>query len=73
MDDTIHFLTNFNRFAREHASEREGVKATLVHVGRPVTYATLALAAGFAVLCLSDLRQRRSFPWNRLGVSSPAR
>ena len=63
VDDTIHFLSNFNRFARERANEWEGVKATLVHVGRPVTYATLALAAGFAVLGLSQLRQQAEFGW----------
>jgi len=63
VDDTIHFLSNFNRFARERASEWEGVKATLVHVGRPVTYATLALAAGFGVLAFSDLRQQAEFGW----------
>jgi hypothetical protein len=63
VDDTIHFLSNFNRYARERASEWEGVKATLVHVGRPVTYASLALAAGFGVLGLSDLRQQAEFGW----------
>jgi hypothetical protein len=68
VDDTIHFLSNFNRFAREQASEWEGVKATLVHVGRPVTYATLALAAGFAVLGLSDLRQQAEFGWLAAGT-----
>jgi hypothetical protein len=68
VDDTIHFLSNFNRYAREKASEWEGVKATLVHVGRPVTYATLALAAGFAVLGLSDLRQQAEFGWLAAGT-----
>jgi uncharacterized protein len=63
VDDTIHFFSNFNRFAREKASELEGVKATLLHVGRPVTYASLALCAGFAVLGLSDLRQQAEFGW----------
>jgi predicted RND superfamily exporter protein len=61
VDDTIHFFSNFNRFAREKASEIEGVKATLLHLGRPVTYASLALSAGFAVLALSDLRQQAEF------------
>jgi predicted RND superfamily exporter protein len=63
VDDTIHFFSNFNRFAREKASELEGVKATLLHLGRPVTYASLALCAGFAVLGLSDLRQQAEFGW----------
>jgi hypothetical protein len=68
VDDTIHFFSNFNRFARLHASETEGVKATLLHLGRPVTYASLALCAGFAVLALSDLRQQAEFGWLAAGT-----
>jgi predicted RND superfamily exporter protein len=61
VDDTVHFLSNFNRFARATGNEIEGVKATLLHLGRPVTYASLALCAGFAVLGLSDLQQQAEF------------
>jgi predicted RND superfamily exporter protein len=68
VDDTIHFFTNFNRFAREKASELEGVKATLLHLGRPVTYASLALCAGFAVLGVSDLQQQAEFGWLAAGT-----
>lgn len=68
VDDTIHFFSNFNRFARQHASEKEGVKATLLHLGRPVTYASLALCAGFAVLGASDLRQQAEFGWLAAGT-----
>jgi predicted RND superfamily exporter protein len=68
VDDTIHFFSSFNRFARQHASETEGVKATLLHLGRPVTYASLALCAGFAVLGASDLRQQAEFGWLAAGT-----
>jgi predicted RND superfamily exporter protein len=68
VDDTIHFFSNFNRYARQKASELEGVKATLLHLGRPVTYASLALCAGFAVLGLSDLRQQAEFGWLAAGT-----
>jgi predicted RND superfamily exporter protein len=68
VDDTIHFFSSFNRFARQHASEKEGVKATLLHLGRPVTYASLALCAGFAVLGASDLRQQAEFGWLAAGT-----
>jgi len=68
VDDTIHFFSNFNRFARQHASETEGVKATLLHLGRPVTYASLALCAGFAVLGFSQLQQQAEFGWLAAGT-----
>jgi predicted RND superfamily exporter protein len=68
VDDTIHFFSNFNRLAREKANEIEGVKATLLHLGRPVTYASLALCAGFAVLGLSDLQQQAEFGWLAAGT-----
>jgi predicted RND superfamily exporter protein len=61
VDDTIHFFSSFNRYARQTASEREGVKQTLLHVGRPVAYTTIALCAGFAVLGLSQLQQQKEF------------
>ena len=61
VDDTVHFLTNFNRFARKTGSEIEGVKATLLHVARPVTTTTIALILGFGVLGLSSLNQQAEF------------
>ncbi len=61
VDDTVHFLTNFNRFARKAGNEIEGVKATLLHVARPVTTTTIALILGFGVLGLSSLNQQAEF------------
>ena len=61
VDDTVHFLTNFNRFARKTGSEIEGVKATLLHVARPVTTTTIALICGFGVMGLSSLNQQSEF------------
>ena len=61
VDDTVHFLTNFNRFARATGSELEGVKATLLHVARPVTTTTVALILGFGVLGMSSLNQQAEF------------
>ena len=61
VDDTVHFLTNFNRFARKTGSEIEGVRATLLHVARPVSTTTIALICGFGVLGLSSLNQQAEF------------
>jgi predicted RND superfamily exporter protein len=61
VDDTIHFLGHFNTAARKAASEREGVRHAVMHVGRPVTYATAALCLGFLALTFSSLRQQAEF------------
>jgi predicted RND superfamily exporter protein len=61
VDDTIHFLARFNADARRTASEREGVRQALMHVGRPVSYSTAALCLGFLALALSSLRQQAEF------------
>jgi predicted RND superfamily exporter protein len=61
VDDTVHFLSNFNRFARAKADERGGVQATLVHVGRPVITTTVAVTLGFGILALSQLQQQAEF------------
>jgi predicted RND superfamily exporter protein len=61
VDDTIHFLGHFNVSAKRTASEKEGVRLALMHVGRPVTYATAALCLGFLALSLSSLRQQAEF------------
>jgi predicted RND superfamily exporter protein len=61
VDDTVHFLSNFNRFAREKADEQGGVQATLVHVGRPVITTTVAVTLGFGILALSQLQQQAEF------------
>jgi hypothetical protein len=61
VDDTIHFLGQFNEAAKRTASETEGVREALMHVGRPVTYATAALCFGFLALAFSSLRQQAEF------------
>jgi predicted RND superfamily exporter protein len=61
VDDTIHFLGQFNAAAKRTASEKEGVRQALMHVGRPVSYATAALCFGFLALTFSSLRQQAEF------------
>ena len=61
VDDTIHFLGHFNVAAKRTASDKEGVRQALMHVGRPVTYATAALCCGFLALSFSSLRQQAEF------------
>ena len=61
VDDTIHFLVRFNKEARARANEREAVAEALRSVLRPVTFTTIALCSGFAVLCFSDLQNQVQF------------
>jgi predicted RND superfamily exporter protein/CRP-like cAMP-binding protein len=61
VDDTIHFLARFNALARANADPKEGVRRALLEVGRPVTYTTAALCAGFLVITASSLQQQVEF------------
>ncbi len=61
VDDTIHFLTRFNREARERADEKRGAIEALREVGRPVTITTVGLCMGFAVIATSELKNQVEF------------
>lgn len=58
IDDTIHYFTRFNNFARQYPDPKQATIMTLGVVGRPVTYTSLALCVGFLVLTTSDLRMQ---------------
>lgn len=55
IDDTIHYFSRFGSDAKALADERRATVRALVTVGRPVTFTTVVLCAGFLVLTLSDL------------------
>jgi predicted RND superfamily exporter protein len=61
VDDTIHFLAQFNRSSKTLADESRGVVEAMRSVGRPVTYTTAALCIGFLTLTLSELRNQVEF------------
>lgn len=54
VDDTIHYFARFIREARRLGDERRATTSALKSVGRPVTYTSLALCAGFLVLNASE-------------------
>jgi predicted RND superfamily exporter protein len=58
IDDTIHYFTRFNNFARQTPDPEKSTIMTLRAVGRPVTYTSLALCVGFLLLTSSDLRMQ---------------
>jgi predicted RND superfamily exporter protein len=56
VDDTIHYFARFIADARRFGDERRATESTLRAVGRPVTYTTVALCAGFLMLNASEFR-----------------
>ena len=56
IDDTIHYFARFNQDAKRFANERLATISALQGVGRPVTYTSIAICAGFLVLTTSELR-----------------
>ncbi len=54
VDASIHYIFGFQRSMAEGNSPAEALIAVQQTVGRAVIFATLALIAGFSVLCFSD-------------------
>jgi predicted RND superfamily exporter protein len=61
VDDTIHFMARFNAIAREAADERRAVLQALTEVGPPVTFTSIALCIGFAILGTASLQSLADF------------
>jgi predicted RND superfamily exporter protein len=61
IDDTIHYFSHFARDAKVLADERRATVKSLVTVGRPVTFTTVVLCAGFLVLAAGDLNTMVQF------------
>jgi predicted RND superfamily exporter protein len=61
VDDSIHYITRFNLRAKERADVHEGAVDALRDVGRPVTYTTAALVAGFLMIPVAELRNQTYF------------
>jgi predicted RND superfamily exporter protein len=61
VDDTVHYLARFNIDAKRLADERAATRQALREVIRPVTFTTLGLCLGFAVLLTSELESQAEF------------
>ena len=61
VDDTVHFLTRFNREARASGSEAKAVQSALRETLRPTTLTTVALCLGLLALTGSELRSQVQF------------
>lgn len=61
VDDTVHFLTRFNRDARASGSEPRAVRTALRETLRPTTLTTVALCLGLLALTGSELVSQMQF------------
>lgn len=61
VDDTIHLMAQFNKFGKLAGDQNKGIELSLKHVGRPVTYTTVALCLGFLTMLMSDMQTQIEF------------
>ncbi len=55
VDDTVHFIYNFQEYYREKQDAYEAIKETLLSTGRALLVTSLVLATGFFVLMFATL------------------
>lgn len=61
VDDTIHFLHNFQRYHSRTGNVNEAVKETLLTAGPAMFFTSLVLTAGFCIFAFSDMSNLRHF------------
>ncbi|MBN2723208.1 MAG: MMPL family transporter [Deltaproteobacteria bacterium] len=55
VDNTIHFLSDFNEKVKVIRDEKLASVETLRHVGQPMIFTTLSLGLGFGIFAVSDM------------------
>ncbi len=61
VDDTIHFMHHFRRYAQETNDVRKAVKKTLDLCGRAITFTSIVLVGGFVVHVTGMLSVNKQF------------
>ena len=61
VDDTVHFFMRYIREFNQTGTYKEALKATLLTVGRPITFTTITLVIGFSVFVISDMHTQIQF------------
>ncbi|MFC1852118.1 MMPL family transporter, partial [candidate division CSSED10-310 bacterium] len=61
VDDTIHFLSGYNKKVNQVRNELLASQNTLVQAGKPMVFTTLALGLGFLILALSQMQSQAYF------------
>ncbi|MFQ5666247.1 MAG: RND family transporter [Candidatus Binatia bacterium] len=61
VDDTIHYLSAYRADLRRAATREAAIRNTVRTVGRPILITSVALSAGFLIVCLSNFQPIRYF------------
>jgi predicted RND superfamily exporter protein/CRP-like cAMP-binding protein len=61
IDDTIHYLTRYNREYRIEIDNYDAMNKTLKQLGRPIIFTTLTVSIGFSVLIFSSFKPTAYF------------
>jgi predicted RND superfamily exporter protein len=61
VDDTVHFIYNFQRFYHKTGDPKEAVRETLLGTGRAILITSLVLSAGFFILMCASLKHTVRF------------
>ncbi len=61
VDDTVHFLHNYNKAFAESGNRRQSIQQATQNIGRAITFTTLILACGFAIFISAPLEDVRNF------------
>ena len=61
VDDTIHYLVRYNREFKKDLNDQRAIRDTIRHVGRPITFTTLTICAGFSIFLFSNFKPTAIF------------
>ncbi len=61
IDDTIHFLSTFSAELKRTGSQEQAVMNAMASAGQAAFFVTVALAAGFLIVCLSNFQPVQHF------------
>jgi predicted RND superfamily exporter protein len=61
VDDTVHFMHNFNRYRLEGKNVDEATRLTLINTGRAIITTSIVLALGFLVLLSASMTNMFNF------------
>jgi predicted RND superfamily exporter protein len=61
VDDTIHFMHHFRKYALEVSEPREAVRLTMEKVGRALFFTSLVLGGGFLIFLVGQFSSTRAY------------
>ncbi len=61
VDDTIHYLVTYRREVRKDLNKNRALHDTVMRVGKPIVFTTLAISLGFSILMFSHFKPTAIF------------